>query len=177
MPQPKGTNELRHISYRYSRLNGLVVSGVFLIVNRPLQMLDRRYLCVCNDLAPISGHKCWLCPVITIIWYTGQVYYDAKHRYYRWYNAMRCWYLYGIFAQIPLTDITELLVSSRNEVWERFKNAYVLLNLTDLSAYKIHIFQWMGNIFWVEFQRVHLKFHTKYLALKDLIQRWNFKRS
>ena len=36
---------------------------------------------------------------------------------------------------------------------------------------KIHIFQCMGKIFCVEFQRVPLKFHTKYLThtLKDMI--------
>ena len=51
---------------------------------------------------------------------------------------------------------------------------------------KIYIFQYMGKIFCVEFQRYPLKFHTKYLnpTLKDmiLIQHWNlsaprFKRS
>ena len=46
---------------------------------------------------------------------------------------------------------------------------------------KIHLFQGMGMIFCVEFQRVPLKFHTKYLThtLKDtiFIQRWNFKSS
>ena len=66
----------------------------------------------------------------------------------------------------------------------RFKNAYELLNLRALKIpmlYKNRIFQCMGKIFCVEFQRVPLKFHTKYLAhtLKDVdfIQRWNFKSS
>ena len=54
----------------------------------------------------------------------------------------------------------------------RFKNAIELLNLRALKIsmlYKSHIFQCMGKIFCVEFQRVPLKFHTKYLAhtLKD----------
>ena len=54
----------------------------------------------------------------------------------------------------------------------RFNNAYELLNLRALKIsmlYKSHIFQCMGKIFWVEFQRVPLKFHTKYLThtLKD----------
>ena len=54
----------------------------------------------------------------------------------------------------------------------RFKNAYELLNLRALKIsmlYRSHIFQCMGKIFCVEFQRVPLKFHTKYLAhtLKD----------
>ena len=66
----------------------------------------------------------------------------------------------------------------------RFKNAYELLNLRTLKIpmlYKNRIFQCMGKIFCVEFQRVPLKFHTKYLThtLKDVnfIHRWNFKSS
>ena len=65
-----------------------------------------------------------------------------------------------------------------------FKNAYELLNLRALKIsmlYKNHIVQCMGKIFCVEFQRVPLKFHTKYLAhtLKnvDFIHRWKFKSS
>ena len=55
----------------------------------------------------------------------------------------------------------------------RFKNAFELLNLRALKismSYKNHIFQCMGKIFCVEFQRVPLKFHTKYLThtLKDV---------
>ena len=66
----------------------------------------------------------------------------------------------------------------------RFKNAYELLNLRALEIsvlYKIHIFQCMGKIFCVEFQRVPLKFHTKYRThiLKDVnfIHKWKFKSS
>ena len=59
-----------------------------------------------------------------------------------------------------------------------FKNTYELLNLRFSPVNKIHIFQRMGKIFCVEFQRYHLKFHTKYLSytLKDMIfiQLWNF---
>ena len=55
----------------------------------------------------------------------------------------------------------------------RFKNANELLNLRALKIpmlYKNRIFQCMGKIFCVEFQRVPLKFHTKYLThtLKDV---------
>ena len=51
---------------------------------------------------------------------------------------------------------------------------YELLNLRALKfslVNKIHIFQCMGKIFSVEFQRYPLKFHTKYLThtLKDTI--------
>ena len=46
---------------------------------------------------------------------------------------------------------------------------------------KMHIFQCMGEIFCMEFQRGPLKFHTKYLThtFKDaiFIQSWNFKSS
>ena len=66
----------------------------------------------------------------------------------------------------------------------RFKNVYELLNLRALKIpmpYKNHIFRCMGKIFCVEFQRVPLKFHTKYLThtLKDNIfmKHWNFKSS
>ena len=56
----------------------------------------------------------------------------------------------------------------------RFKNTYELLNQRALKfsyVNKIHIFQCMGKIFCVEFQRYPLKFHTKYLThtLKDMI--------
>ena len=64
------------------------------------------------------------------------------------------------------------------------KNTYELLNQRVLKfsyVNKIHIFQCMGKIFCVEFQRYPLKFHTKYLThtLKDtvFIQHWNFKSS
>ena len=56
----------------------------------------------------------------------------------------------------------------------RFKNTYELLNLRALKfslVNKIHIFQCMGKMLYVEFQRYPLKFHTKYLThtLKDMI--------
>ena len=63
----------------------------------------------------------------------------------------------------------------------RFKNIYKLLNPRALKIsmlYKNYIFQCRGKIFCVEFQRVPLKFHTKYLThtLKDVyfIRRWKF---
>ena len=66
----------------------------------------------------------------------------------------------------------------------RFRNTYELLNLRALEISHVnekHIFQCMGKIFSVEFQRVPLKFHTKYLAytLKDKIftKNKNFKSS
>ena len=54
----------------------------------------------------------------------------------------------------------------------RFKNTYELLNLRALKIsiwYKNQIFQCMGKIICMEFQRIPLKFLTKYLThtLKD----------
>ena len=49
-----------------------------------------------------------------------------------------------------------------------FKNRYELFNLRLLKLsmlYKNHIFQCMGKIFCVEFQRVPLKFHTNILPI------------
>ena len=63
-------------------------------------------------------------------------------------------------------------------------NAYELLNLRALKIIclnKILIFQCMGEIFCVEFQRVPLKFQTKYLTHtlqnENFIHRWKFKSS
>ena len=63
-----------------------------------------------------------------------------------------------------------------------FKNMHELLNQRSLKIamlYKNHIIQCMGKIFYVEFQRVHLKLHTKFLSHTvkgvDLIQRWKLR--
>ena len=68
--------------------------------------------------------------------------------------------------------------------WGRSKNTNELLNLRALkisALYKISIFQCMGKISWVEFQRYPLKFLTKYLThtLKDtyFIHMWQFRSS
>ena len=54
------------------------------------------------------------------------------------------------------------------------KYSYVFVNLGALKSSlrsKLHSFQCVGKLFCVEFQRIPLKFHTKYLAhtLKDTI--------
>ena len=59
------------------------------------------------------------------------------------------------------------MMTDRRVCWGRFKDAYQLLNLRALKIsmlYKDHIVQCMGEIFCVEFHRVILKFHTKYLT-------------
>ena len=85
--------------------------------------------------------------------------------------------------QIDLTSSSASPVHIRGP-GGRFKNAYKLLTLRALKISMFHkrfIFQCMGKIFCVEFQRYPLKFHTKYLShtLKDIdfIHRWRFKSS
>ena len=61
------------------------------------------------------------------------------------------------------------------ELGGRFKNNYELLNQRALicsCVNKIHIFQCMVKIFCVEFQRVSLKFHTKYLSHTLKVMIW-----
>ena len=83
-----------------------------------------------------------------------------------------------------MVEVAANLFQERQGPVGHFKNTYELFNLraTKFSfVNKIYIFQCMGKIFCVEFQRVPLKFHTNYLthALKDriFIQSLNFKSS
>ena len=73
---------------------------------------------------------------------------------------------------------------SERERGSHFKNAYKLLNLTGLEISTLYmncIFQCMGKLFCVEFQRYPLKFHTKILPIhwKMCIKMhwWKFKSS
>ena len=66
----------------------------------------------------------------------------------------------------------------------RFKNIYELVNMGVLKfsfVNKLYTFQCIGKIFCVEFERVPLKFYTKYIicTLKDniFIKCWKFKSS
>ena len=88
---------------------------------------------------------------------------------------------------VIICHITASWIAARYGSGGRFKNTYELLNLRALTfspMNKIHIFQCMGKIFCVEFQRYTLKFHTKYfthtLKLLDLsahMHFWNPPRS
>ena len=54
-----------------------------------------------------------------------------------------------------------------NKFWGHFKNTCELLIPRSLECSylnEIHIFQRIGKEFCVEFQRVHLKFHTKFIT-------------
>ena len=90
----------------------------------------------------------------------------------------------NVWQAITWSMMTQLNDAYYVSTGGRFKNAYELLNLRALKIpmlYKNRIFQCMSKIFCVEFQRVPLKFHTKYLThtLKDVnfIHRWNLKSS
>ena len=90
-----------------------------------------------------------------------------------------------LFSEVsPKASLNTVITLSYVAPGGRFKNTYELLNQRALKfsyVNKIHIFQCMGKIFCVEFQRYPLKFHTKYLThtLKDMIfmQFWNVKSS
>ena len=71
------------------------------------------------------------------------------------------------------TDTRKVSKVSRRWGGGLVKNAYRFVNMRALKfskLYKNRIFQCMGKIFGVEFQRGLLKFHTKYLTntLKDV---------
>ena len=74
------------------------------------------------------------------------------------------------FALVPMMS------SMSHRAWGgHLKNTYELLNLRALKCSpvnKIYIFQCMGKIFCVEFQREPLKFHTKYLI--HTLKRYDF---
>ena len=117
------------------------------------------------------------------------------HLYFNWC----CCHLYlgksvhWIYQLKPSRSLLHRICDTSNKVvvvfyWHtegksggRFNNTYELLNLRALKfspVDKIRIFQCMGMIFCVEFQRYPLKFHTKYLThtLKDVTykQHWKF---
>ena len=106
-----------------------------------------------------------------------------------WTNSWiknRCWWFHmpscSLWCHCNVTCYR--ILRDLNSHFELFLNTYELLNLRALKfspVNKIHIFQWIGKIFCVEFQRYPMKLHTKYLThtLKYMIciQHWNFKSS
>ena len=98
-------------------------------------------------------------------------------------NIVACFGRFPYGLNEPLFDTVQILahmvnITNRSPKYLGFEggrsNAYKLLNLRALKfspVNKMHIFQCMGKIFCVEFQRVPLKFYTKYLThiLKDAI--------
>ena len=118
-------------------------------------------------------------------WNVHQVFCKYQHVLYYVFpviTALQRRILMFFFAHTEHTKNTSMC--SGENTGGRFNNAYELLNLRALKIsmlYKSHIFQCMGKIFCVEFQRVPLKFHTKYLThtLKDesFMKHLNFKSS
>ena len=129
-----------------------------------------------NDLAPKRRHMPLPEPMLTMVygvdrpqWIKYKPLSPSEHHflenciqfepvvifYIKWINT-------GSTARIRATYPTG--------AGGRFKNTYELRALTFSPVNKIHFFQCMDKIFCVEFQRVPLKFHTKYLTLtlKDM---------
>ena len=120
------------------------------------------------------------------------MYHRHTTGFYFWINMSSYQYKSSHCKGTMVTGLS-YLYNDNSSTWKsglyiepggHFKNTYELLNLRALKfslVEKIYIFQCMGEIFCVEFQRYPLKFHTKYLThkLKNLIfiQHWNFKSS
>ena len=101
---------------------------------------------------------------------------------------LRTWIYKYIYIYITYMHIQGIYVWNNwylRTTPEMFNKTYELLNLIALEflpVIKINIFQCMGKIFCVEFQRNHLKFHIKHLThtLKDMtffMPHSNFKSS
>ena len=137
--------------------------------------------------------QCWCTGVVKVLsWAMDMIQQHNKSSY--WLNFTKLFFPYNNHRQYVQLLILSLTWESpylgktvfilRRGPGGRFKNAYELLNLRALKIsmlYKSHIFQCMSMIFCVEFQRVPLKFHTKYhthtLKDVDFIRRWKFKSS
>ena len=142
-----------------------------------------------------SGLNMLICNLLIHVNHTGVYTYHhtlTMHQtfHFRWKPQA---YWHQAICNLSKSETTVWLVSYQVthiklydyhfETWG-FKDTYELLNLRALKfspMNNIHIFQCMGKIFCVEFQRYPLKLHTKYLThtLKDMIfiQYWNFKNS
>ena len=111
----------------------------------------------------------------------GEVGDLRHHRAHYGVTVVFWWLVWSVSASLAVGKVTRTCLT---ESGGRFKNTYELLNLRALTfsaVNKIHIFPGMGKIFCVQFQRVPLKFHTKYVThtLKDkiFIQSWNLTNS
>ena len=114
--------------------------------------------CFMNNLNFIEYTRCKICHYKQ--WKNVWFWSPMRNIYSKHKSAALCWVSYGPGNGQELLNLRALKIS---------------------MLYKNHIFQSMGKIFCVEFQRYPLKFHTKYLThtLKDMIfmQFWNFKSS
>ena len=100
---------------------------------------------------------------------------------------VHCWshwsrkYTDHVFADLYLMFIIIYFVNKRPGVIKKHSCALKSKSSWIVTCEKIHIFQCVGKISCVEFQRYPLKFRAKYLThtLKNMIvkQHWNFKSS
>ena len=154
------------IKYQVMIWHGLLSVGI---------IVKMFWICLLSSALIVSVIKLYTCDTVTLVytflslaWVKLDVGRCITFKYFIYYP---CWPLY----------VARCVERSGGPV---FQNVYELLNLRSLKIlmlYKKHIFQCMGMIFCVEFQRFPLKFHTKYLThtLKDVdfIHRWKFKSS
>ena len=128
----------------------------------------------------ISRNKCTY-PQLHFNWIIHHILNTTL--YLMWHRFLQIWSVPDkiyLFAIVALWVTSCYILSCRNGtrvMWPsggRFKKTCELLSLRALKfspVNKMHIFQWMVKIFCVYFQRVPLKFHTKYLThtLKNVI--------
>ena len=171
-----------HLPYFHASVSALFFTQYFGALHLHRRSLNTSYVNCCWNIdnwttvqLSFSSYASWLSPRV---WITQS-----------WYDRItdNCFPLSSNHLPLHLLQATKLSAKSNcgyTRPGGRFKNTYELLNLRALKISKLHknhIFQCMGKIFCVEFQRVPLKFHTKYLThtLKDVdfIHIWRFKSS
>ena len=126
--------------------------------------LTQSLTCLMHSLSLVHSHSLTHFTTNTSLTYSPQPNESPTHHVIlRWYSFL----MGDVYFQTPTRS------------WGAFQKHLWALKFSPVN--KIHIFQCMGKIFCVEFQRYPLKFHTKYLThtLKDMIfiQHWNFKSS
>ena len=132
--------------------------GVFVLISKSHQRSTLLSLCEWN--LPVTLQRASNVQSVSMPW---------RHQGSSWSSTIsinsndvvwwikRCFEIIDIFADIH--NVGSPLAGLQGR---RFKNTYELLNLRALKfspANKIYIFQCMGKIFFVEFQRYPLKFH------------------
>ena len=140
-----------------------------------------------------SSQNCWAPMFSTLLakascWTNSWVVSDLKH--YDTYVTSPLWSSCFVSDKLKHVSIKIPLNVILNVGWLSWLSLYDLggggggglcISKTHMDCIKNHIFQCMGKIFCVEFQRYPLKFHTKYLVhtLKDVyfMHRWKFKSS
>ena len=152
-------------------------------------------LCLlCTSIVfPITWHHFRACDINSYLaWFSMRVanlYFQRYTAIIGKYMKMRMFWIRGAtihhvswYLHVSWYGSQDTYRDTKTWIRGRFKNAYELLNLRALKIsmlYKNHIFQYMGMIFCVEFQRVPSKLHRNYLTdtLKGVVfvYRWKFR--